>query len=383
MRATYAEASFSGEFSATRPPRCDTNAGSVFADFLFNGAGAAVDRLASYAFVGRTKRARARSSAESLGPAERERALAAIASTWDPATLDDDRLFPRSPAIDPKLARVRALSGGDVVDASWASAFTPIDDAVTERYAARAENARAAVRLFLHHEPRPAAVLVHGYRAGRFSFEERAWPVSWLFERGLDVALFTLPGHGARGRGDGGAPFWPSSDPRVTNEGFRQAMFDLGALVDHLHARGAPSVGVMGMSLGGYTTALAATVERGLSFAMPIIPLASLPDVAREGDRYVGTPEEQRTQHELLERAHLAVSPLARAPLIDPSRTLVVAATGDRITPVAHARKLAAHLGAPIVELAGGHLLQMWRGEAFRQVGRLLGGLGLLAERQR
>ena len=44
-------------------------------------------------------------------------------------------------------------------------------------------------------------------------------------------------------------------------------------------------------------------------------------------------------------------SPLDRKPLISPSRTLVVAAKADRITPVAHARKLSAHFGSQLVDM--------------------------------
>ena len=44
----------------------------------------------------------------------------------------------------------------------------------------------------------------------------------------------------------------------------------------------------------------------------------------------------------------------------------------DRITPVAHARKLAAHFGSPLVSWHGGHLLQLGRNAAFRRVETLI-----------
>ena len=202
------------------------------------------------------------------------------------------------------------------------------------------------------------------------------WPVEWLFDHGLDVALPALPFHGVRAPRLA-SPIFPGSDPRLTNEGFRQAVLDLRALARHLLDRGAPDVGVMGMSLGGYTTALLATVERRLSFAVPMIPLASLAHMARSLGRFTGSPDEQRAQHEALDAAHRAVSPLARPSLIDPDRVLVAAAEGDRITPIEHARALALHFDAPLHVFHGGHILQFGRGDAFRATGRLLGRLGL------
>jgi pimeloyl-ACP methyl ester carboxylesterase len=136
-----------------------------------------------------------------------------------------------------------------------------------------------------------------------------------------------------------------------------------------------PSVGVMGMSLGGYTTSLLATVERGLEFAAPIIPLASLADFAREQGR-LGHGEEARRQHAALEEANRIVSPFARPSLVPAGRVLIVAAEADRITPPAHAERLARHFAAEIVRFEGGHLLQFGRGDAFRAVGRWLTAMG-------
>src|SRR5262249_1396975 len=151
------------------------------------------------------------------------------------------------------------------------------------RYLAHVANRTAHARLRLGPRPRPAVILIHGYLGGHYGMEERAWPVAWLDRKGLDVALPILPFHAPRG--DGRAPPLPSGDPRVTNEGFRQAAHDIRALAAWLRARGAPSVGVMGMSLGGYTTALLATLEPTLAFAVPMIPLASVADFALEQGR--------------------------------------------------------------------------------------------------
>jgi pimeloyl-ACP methyl ester carboxylesterase len=346
---------------------------------LLGSAAAAVDRAVSLAAYAQTASQR-RGSAESLDHAQRLQALARLREIYAP--FGDDHLFRSARPIAPEWQRHRELhDGGEIVDLRWDSAHDTLLPDISDRYHALADNRRAAARLWLHPEPRPVVVLVHGYLGGHHRFEERAWPTSWLYRIGLDLALFVLPFHGLRGRSHRGPPPFPGSDPRMTIEGFRQALGDLRDLDGSLLARGHPAVGVMGMSLGGYTTALAATVDPDLAFAVPFIPLASIADFARDQGRLGRTPEEEAQQHFALECVYRPVSPVHRAPKLPPERLLVVAAEHDRITPIAHAERLAQHFDAPLERWHGGHLLQLWRTSAFRRVGRFLGDLGLLPPR--
>lgn len=346
---------------------------------------ASVDRLVSVAITGRSESSRRRSRAESLGHPERVIALDSIAQAYLAAEpLDDvDRFFGApsagTPTLTPLGERMLGNTTVDVVDARWPSRIaTFIDDPrLTQSFAETRENHDAAARLFLGRgHGRPAVMLVHGYRSGQHAVEERMWPIRWLVSRGLDVALFVLPFHGVRAAHLGEARF-PASDPRFTNEAFRQAIDDLRSLRRFLLARGAPAVGAMGMSLGGYTVSLLATVEP-LDFVAPMIPLASFADVALAAGRLVGTASEQALQHEKLERAHRVVSPFARASKVSPDAAIVVAGEGDRITPLSHAEKVSRHLGSELVKFPGGHLLQIGRSEGFRAIGRMLGRQGFI-----
>jgi pimeloyl-ACP methyl ester carboxylesterase len=269
-----------------------------------------------------------------------------------------------------------AKRGGEVVDASWPSESEPFHHGVRDTYLGYERNRTAHARMWLAPEPRPMAILIHGYMAGQWAVEERAWPIDWLTRRGLDVAIAVLPFHALRGNTDQVAPPFPGADPRFTNEGFRQAIHDLRALVAYARVRGAPHVGVMGMSLGGYTTSLLATVEPDLAFAVPIIPLASIADFARDRGR-LGTEAQSRAQHAALEAANAIVSPLARKSLVAKDHVLVVGADADRITPIAHAERLARHFDAPLVKIHGGHLLQFGRRSAFKEIGRMLRRIGI------
>jgi pimeloyl-ACP methyl ester carboxylesterase len=316
---------------------------------------------------------RSAGAAEAIGFEQRARLLQGFADSY-PESLGDDffapprRISPVARELPNELGFARTL------DLSWASDYQPFVPAVAERYARTSENHAAGVRLFASSsERRPVAVLIHGYMAGSYQVEQRLWPMQRLLRSGYDVALFTLPFHGVRANAARrGAPEFPGSDPRFSNEGFRQVILDLRCFVRWLREQGHPEIGVMGMSLGGYTAALLATVEAGLSFCVPVIPLASLADFAREQGELSSAPEVAAREHALLERIYRVVSPLERKSLIAPARTLVVAAKADRITPVAHARKLSAHFGSQLVSWHGGHLLQLGRNAAFRRVETLL-----------
>lgn len=322
---------------------------------------AGVDDFIYKTALSRGERSRKASPAESLGHAARMDALAAIRDAY--AHRGDEVLFPVPRPPSPGASLVRRFGrGGEVVDLAWASEFTPLLPELRERYDARRANRRATARLFgVPGAGRPAVIVIHGYLGGQVVFEERFWPLRALLRRGLDVALAVLPGHGVRRDSPRERPFFPGSDPRLTVEGFRQSIVDLRALMAILAARGAPRVGVMGMSLGGYTAALLATLEPSLAFAIPVVPLASIADFARDGNRLVGLADEQIAQHRALEAAHAVVSPLARPPAIASDRIAIVAGEADRITPLAHADKLAAHLGAHRLVFPGAHLVQAGR----------------------
>lgn len=340
-------------------------------------AAAAFDRVVHGVALSRSEASRRRSAAESLGPQERMATLRAVASFYEERA---DDIFPAPTRSSLGIESERKLAdGGRRIDLVWASEHRSLHPEIIERYDGDARNAQARARLFVGPgtTPRPAILLFHGYLGGDVRLEEELFAVRFLRSRGLDVALCVLPFHGTRGRV--GRPRFPSSDPRFSIEGFRQAIIDARSVMAHLSTvHGSPAIGAMGMSLGGYTTALLATVAPELAFAVPMIPLASIADFAEKDGRYVGTVTQQREQHEALERAFASVSPLARTPLVPRAGRLVIAAEADRITPITHAEKIARHWEGELVVFPGGHLLQLGRRQAFARVMRMLEGLSLI-----
>jgi hypothetical protein len=329
-----------------------------------------VDRVVHAASLARSKRSRRNSRAESLGPAERIEALSRLVELYASTRYFDDpgSFFPPPEPVSPRRYPVRPLADGQVIDLGWSSRFEPFVAEIAPRYLTAAANRWGAARWYRHagKASRPCIVLIHGYLAGTFVIEERLWAAEWFYRHGFDVLLPALPFHGPR-RGRGRPPF-PSSDPRITIEGFRQTVLDLRAAISIARDDGCDSVGVLGMSLGGYSAALLATVNDDLAFCVPYLPLASIADFARENGRLNGDEAEQREQYRLLESVYRVVSPMGRPVRVAREGRMVLAAEWDRITPVAHAHRIAEHFDVAVQIVDGGHILQLGRRAVFARV---------------
>jgi pimeloyl-ACP methyl ester carboxylesterase len=343
---------------------------SLSSRFLRRAAGA-IDRVATVAVQVGTKLP---SHEDPLPSAfdERLEFLRGVAASY--AALGDEVLFPAPELPRPSLrAQGELRSGLARTDLSWRSEYEARLPDFRERYGRTLENEVAKARLYTRARPRPVVILIHGYMMGNHAVDELVWPIEWLDRLGFDSAAFVLPFHGQRADARRrGRPEFPGRDPRMANEGFCHSVFDLRALAALLRSRGHPALGVLGVSLGGYTAALAATVESELAFAVPVIPLASLADYALDNGSLAAAREAEALEYELVDRVHRRVSPLSRAPTIARERVLVVGGRSDRITPVSHARRLALHFGAPLTTWDGGHIVQLGRGAVFDKVGEFL-----------
>lgn len=275
---------------------------------------------------------------------------------------------------------VRRLADGEVVDLAFPSAWEVLWDAARDDYQQFGRNDTVHARLLRHHRTASAvAVCIHGYRGGNFFLEERAFAARYFYEQGMDVALMTLPFHALRAHD--GPIRWPGPNIGRLNEGFGQAMSDLRALIAWLRkSRPGARILVMGMSLGGYSTALYSTIEPA-EFSAPIIPVASMADLFWDwgkGGSALRQAERDGVTLELLRRAMKIHSPLERRPKNPPDRMLVVVAHGDRIAPPSHGERLAAHFGCDEIRFPGGHLLQFGRDAAFDELLHRAAGVGVL-----
>ena len=254
------------------------------------------------------------------------------------------------------------------------SNFEPLCAELGAGYARHKRNRRAHAQYWRHPDgPRPTLVFIHGYVASGYRLNSWAFSLPWFYKHGYDVVLYTLPFHGVR-RGlthlFNGQGYFADGLAHM-NETTRHAILDLRVLLDFLELQGAPSMGVSGLSLGGYLSALMASVDNRLAFSIPNSPLVVPMDMALEWQPS-GTLLKWLMRHHgvgLAELRHgLALhSPLTYRPLIDAERLMIIGGAGDRFTPPRYVRLLHKHWqGSQLHWFPGNHLLHINQGEYLR-----------------
>ena len=282
--------------------------------------------------------------------------------------LDDPSLaHPTPPALEKHTLRRFELTGlPSAEELCFESEFQPRDPEVRERYLGVAANRSARALLWRHSGgPRPVLILIHGYGMGRPGLDARAFDVPRLHQRlGLDIALVTLPLHGVRAAGRRSGAGFLDAHPLATNAAFEQAIWELRRLSGWLRAEGAAAIGVHGMSLGGYTAALFASLERGLACAVPLVPAVSLPAVLGASR----SPEERQRREAvglsdaLLAGAWASHDPLRLRPLVAPEGRLILAGLSDRICTPDQVETLWEHWERPSIHwFPGSHLAPFGR----------------------
>jgi len=309
--------------------------------------------------------------------------LTAFASSEDYQTYRGNAggLFPAPGRIDVKKRWLPPQRVG-FAEWSWRSKHPLIFKSIKREYRSHRDNETARLRtLSLRIKGRPMAILVNGFSSGHHLMERVAWPIREFSRRGIGVSLFALPFHGPRGHAF--PPEWPQQDTAFTIEGFRQAIWDLQIAIRAMRDAGASEVGVVGMSLGGYTTALLATATSNVDFVMSYIPIASIPDVMNDNDLVPGSGEVQRTLCEGYREQLVPITPVCRMPKVEPKRVSIISGQFDRLATVQHGTRLAQHFGTELVTFPGGHIVQNRRAQAFRRALESFQDAGVLPAQRR
>ena len=267
---------------------------------------------------------------------------------------DPERAHPAPPTLEkPRLVSRELRGTGPFEHLTFSSEYEPHDREIHSQYLAVEENRTAHVYLWRHRgEPRPTLLAIHGYGMGRIGFDARVFDIRRLHnELGLDVAAVVLPLHGPRAMLRRSGAGFLDGHPLWTNAAFTQAIWDLRRVSGWLRAQGVPALGAHGLSLGGYTTALFASLESGLACAIPAVPVANLARLSwlamDEAGRHAA--EASGLDEEALERAWWIHCPLRFAPRVPPAGRLIVAAAADRITPPDQAQALFEHWERPAI----------------------------------
>lgn len=269
----------------------------------------------------------------------------------------------RPPDRPEPQTRYRREGGGClVVGRRFAGRYRPFGDAPADP---------AADAILVEHwmhtrAPARATVLaLHGFAMGQPRLDAWALLAAAWFERGLDVALLTLPYHGARsGRGArfSGQRF-ADPNPARLHDAVRRAIYDIHAVRGWLRRATGRPVGLLGLSLGGYLSALTAALVDDLDFVMPMVPPVCLGDLAwRFFARGAQAADASAYTHAELRATYRLHSPLSY-PLRTPrERVLIIAGRGDRIVPPEHPYALWRHWDEPAMHwFSGSHLAPFGR----------------------
>jgi dienelactone hydrolase len=263
------------------------------------------------------------------------------------------------------------VPGGRVELLRFPSTYVALNPELREDYARHENNALARAQHWRHEDgPRPTLCVIHGFGASPAWLNTAFFSLKDFFAEGWDVLLYTLPFHGSR-RGTS----FPINGVELFSYGmahFSEAMIhavhDFRALVDHLAEQGAPRIGLTGISLGGYVTALLAAVEPRLDFVIPNAAVTWLPPLTDSWfpSNLTGAALRAltRVSPDLLERALALHSPLSWSPLIPKDRLMIVAGLGDRLAPPEQSLLLWEHWDQPELRwFPGSHVLHFGRGE--------------------
>ncbi len=235
-------------------------------------------------------------------------------------------------------------------------------------------------------EPRPWLVCIPGYRMGHPRVDFTGFRARWLHETlGLNVAIPVLPLHGPRRVGRRGGDGFLSGDFVDTVHAQAQAVWDVRRLIAWLKKEGAPAVGVHGVSLGGHTTVLVASLEHDLDCVIAGIPAidflrlatALVPSFVMNGAQRLGFAMEP------LETLLRVISPLAFPPSVPRERRYLYAGLADRLASPDHARDLWHHWEKPRVAwYEGTHVSFLWESAVETLLHEALHTCGLLEAKQ-
>lgn len=263
----------------------------------------------------------------------------------------------------------RKLAGGLVVRREFESRYSPYrPDAAS--LAAEPGQERIPVEHWMHEPLRPLGTIIalHGFSMGTPLIDAFALMASQWFQRGLDVALVTLPFHGVRTPPEArfSGERFAAPNPHELSEAVRRAVYEIRLIVDWLREQSDAPVGLLGLSLGGYLSSLMAGLVDDLDFVIPMVPPACIGDLAwRFFEQSRRKPAEMMPalSREELRGAYRVHSPLTYPLRVPRERVLIVAGRGDRIVPPEHPHALWKHWEEPSIHwFSGSHLAPFRRG---------------------
>jgi len=274
-------------------------------------------------------------------------------------TREPERFHPEPPPMEEVGIRTVTSGKTSYERLSFTSGYQPWpDEPGRDRWLGYRSNQQGWATMLRHREPRPWLVAVHGAEMGRGALDHALFRARHLHEEfGINVLMPVLPLHGPRRRGMTKSAGFPGEDMLDNVHAAAQSVWDVRRLLGWIRAEQDDAVvGMTSISLGGYITALVASLDRGLRCAILGVPAVDLVDLI---DRHAG-PAPNPRQREVIDLARQVgrvVSPLAMTPQVPLEGRFIYAGLADRLVhPRDQVSKIWRHWGRPEIEwYPGGH----------------------------
>ncbi len=266
------------------------------------------------------------------------------------------------PPLEAPMFRSARLYGTSFERLSFDSGYAPHpDEPGRDRWLGYANNRTGHAWVVRHGDAdRPWLVCVHGYQMGIAGIDMLAFPPALLHERlGMNLLYPVLPLHGERKMGRRSGDGFLTGDILDSIHAEAQAMWDIRRLLGWVRSQSEAPIGVLGYSLGGYQTALLASLDDGLACAIAGIPLTDIPRVTfRHGPALeLRHALDRGLDIERMDDVMRVVSPLALTPQVPKDRRYLFAASADRLVPPDQVRDLWRHWDEPRIEwYPGAHI---------------------------
>ncbi len=291
----------------------------------------------------------------------------------EPANFDHhhiENLFPAPPPIP--LAHLR----GDVWERQgrlWRRDFAFPSSVLT----AHEHNRRVIVQTYANDRALhfPAVIVLHGLLTPTLIAYRPFFRA--IVETGASAYALELPYHLRRT-----PPDWVSGelfftpDLEISLASIRQAVADVRQLTHYLREAGAPIIGVLGFSLGAWISAIVASCEPEVDFALFALPPSHLNDLVWH--RPLGGPLRRRFESAGWSATttapfYDALDPLNLALPIPPERCELFAAEYDRFIPIQHTLHLQqAWHQSRLRVYSSGHIGLLWSRKFLRDFQQIL-----------
>lgn len=288
--------------------------------------------------------------------------------------------------VDAQPSRHQSSAAPDgVIDSlRFDSPFEALNPLMRDCYDRFGRNRVACAQHWRHNDgPRDTLCVIHGFMASAHAFNSAFFSLQSLFRAGYDVLLYVLPFHGPRRSWFAPYDGWDYFAHGVAhiNETVAHSIHDFRLFVDYLQEQGSGGIGVTGVSLGGYTAALLASVEPRLQLAVTnaaVTDMGSLMDAWLPANLLIAAFRQLAGMDRVALDDTLSFhSPLTYAPLLDREHLMIIGGLGDRLAPPQQTSWLWEHWGEPRLHwYPGNHAMHFNRGSYQAEMLAFMRGAG-------